>query len=51
MVSPWITVALRNLKQDGINQLVDPKHASKALSTDLVDLAKEVQKVSDLHFQ
>ena len=41
-----MTVALRNLKQDGINQLVDPKHASKALSTDLVDLAKEVQKVS-----
>ena len=38
-------MALRNLKQEGINQLVDPKHASKALSTDLVDLAKEVQKV------
>lgn len=44
MATPNNQVALKNLKQDGINQLVDPNHASKALSTDLVDLAKEVQK-------
>ncbi|XP_037079839.1 uncharacterized protein C1orf50 homolog [Pollicipes pollicipes] len=44
MASSENQVALRNLKQDGISQLVDPQHASKALSTDLVNLAKEVQK-------
>jgi len=37
-------VVLRNMKEDGISQLVKPEHAAKALSTDLVELAKEVAK-------